>query len=120
MPIAKSSRMLTYSVSCTVEDQDFVLYTCPDNCRSMMSLLFLCNAELSGSTDVSVEWYRNNGADHAHILGGKNMHASEFIQFSDGIVVLEPGDYIQITPSGNTTPHIDALCTVEEIFNPVG
>ena len=118
MSITKASRMLTYSTSCTVEDEDVVLYTCPANCRAMMSLLFLSNA--NGNTDVTVEWYREGGTKHVHILGGKNIVSGEFLQFDSATIVFEPGDYMQITPSGNSTPHIDALCTVEEIFVPVG
>jgi hypothetical protein len=82
-----------------------------------MSLLFLSNA--NGNTDVSVEWDRGDGT-HVHIVGGKNMVSGEYLQFSDGAVVLEPGDAMHVTASGNTSPHIDALCTVEEIFKPVG
>jgi len=84
----------------------------------MMSLLFFSNA--NGNTTVDVNWWRNNGTEHVHIVGGKNMTTGEYVQFSDGIIVFEPGDYMTITPSGNTTPHIDALCTVEEMFVPVG
>jgi len=115
---SKATRILTYSVSCTTENQEEVLYTCPANCRAMMSLLFFSNA--NGNTTVDVNWYRENGTKHVHIVGGKNMTSGEFVQFSDGIIVFEPGDYMTVTPSGNTTPHIDALGTVEEVFIPVG
>jgi len=114
----KPTRIITYSVSAQTADQEEVLYTCPANCRAMMSLLFFSNA--NGNTTVDVNWYRENGTKHVHIVGGKNMISGEFVQFSDGIIVFEPGDYMTVTPSGNTTPHIDAMCTVEEVFIPVG
>jgi len=110
--------MITYAVSCQTENVDEVLYTCPSNCRAMMSLLFFSNA--NGNTTVDVNWLRKYGTEHIHIVGGKNMTSGEFVQFSDGIIVFEPGDQMTITPSGNITPHIDALATVEEIFIPIG
>ena len=118
MSFAKPTRIVTYTASAQVEDEDKVLYTCPSNCRGMMTLLFFSNA--NGNTTVDVNLYRQNGTEHIHIVGGKNMVGGEFVQFSNGIVVLEPGDYMTITASGNTTPHIDAMCTVEEVFIPVG
>jgi len=116
--IAKSTRVVSYDVQCTVENQDYTVYTCPPNMRAMMSLLFISN--VSGNTTVDVEWYRGNGARHNHILGGKNMTAGEYIQFSDAYIVFEPGDYMVITPSSNVSPHVDAFVTVEELFVPVG
>lgn len=117
MAIVKSSRKVSYNISCTVEDQQETLYTCPANCRAEMSVLFLSNA--NGNTDVSVDWDRADGT-HVHIVGGKNMVSGEFLQFSDGVVVFEPGDAMHVVASGNSTPHIDVLCTVEELFKPVG
>jgi hypothetical protein len=118
MSIVKSSRLITYSVEAQTEDQAETIYTCPANCRSMMSLLFLSNSD--GNTTVDVMWVRQNGTQHIHILGGKNMTSGEYIQFSDAVIVFEPGDYMTITPSGNTAPHMDCLVTVEEIFIPIG
>lgn len=115
MAQVRASRKVTYAVSCTVEDQQETLYVCPANCRSEMSLLFLSNND--SSTDVSVMWDRADGT-HAHILGGKNLHLGEYLQFSDGIVVFEAGDAMHVTVSGNSSPHMDVLCTVEEIFLP--
>lgn len=115
--LTKSSRKISYNVACLVEDQQETLYTCPANCRSEMSLLFISNAD--GNTDVEVEFIRANG-DHVHIIGGKNILGGDYLQFSDAVLVFEPGDSMKVTPSGNTTPHIDAICTVEEIFKPVG
>jgi len=116
--IAKSTRVVTYDTQCTTENQEETLYTCPDNARAMMSLLFVSN--VSGNTTVDVEWYRGDGARHNHILGGKNMTTGEYIQFDGAYIVFEPGDYMTITPSSNTSPHVDAFVTVEEIFVPVG
>ena len=115
--IAKNTRVRTVNVAALVEDQVYTLYTCPANCRAMMSLLFLTN--VNGNTTVDVEWDRADGS-HMHILGGKNLTAGEFVQFSDGYVVFEAGDEMTVVASGNASPHIDVLATVEEYFIPVG
>ena len=116
--IGKKSRVVTYDVQCTVEDEDCVVYTCPANARAMMSLLFVAN--VTGNTTVDIQWFRDNGTRHNHILGGKNMTAGEYILLTGATLVLEPGDKIQVMPTGNATPNIDAMCTVTETFIPVG
>lgn len=108
-------RARTYNVECEVEDQEYTLYTCPDNCRAHMNLLYVVNA--NGNTTVDIEWERADSS-HMHILGGKNMTAGEFVQWSNAYIVLEPGDTMVVVASGNATPHIDVLCTVEEYFLP--
>ena len=114
--ISKSTRVRTVNVTAEVDEQEYTLYTCPANCRAMMSLLFLANT--GGNVTVNVEWDRADGS-HAHILGGKNLTTGEFIQLSDGYIVLEAGDAVHVTADGST-PHVDFLATVEEIFIPVG
>jgi hypothetical protein len=44
------------------------------------------------------------------------MGNGEFIQFSDGFIVFEPGDALTVTPSSQAAPHIDTFATVEEFF----
>lgn len=102
----------------TTEDLREVLYTCPNNCRTRVVLLFVTNA--NGTTSLDIEWYRASVDAHYHILGGKNLGTGEYIQLSDSYIVLEPGDKIEITPSGAASPDISAFCTVEETFVPVG
>ena len=114
--IAKNTRVRTVNVEATVDEQVYTLYTCPANCRAMMSLLFLTN--VGGNVNVDVEWERTDGS-HAHIVGGKNLTTGELVQFSDGYLVFEPGDYMTVVADG-TNPHVDFLATVEEIFLPVG
>lgn len=109
------NRAKTYNVSCLVEDQVYTLYTCPENCRSHMNLLYVVNA--NGNTTIDIEWQRADGS-HMHILGGKNTVLGDFIQWSDAYIVFEPGDRIEIIASGNASPHIDVMCTVEEYFLP--
>jgi hypothetical protein len=110
------NRAKTYNVSCTVSAQEYTLYTCPDNCRAKMNLLYLTNSD--GTTTVNVEWNRADGS-HVHILGGKNMTSGEFIQWSGAYIVLEPTETFTVSATvGSGSPHIDILCTVEEYFLP--
>lgn len=114
----KSERARSVIKSFETENLRETLYTCPANCRSRMILLYLVNA--NGTTSVDIEWYRASDDTHYFILGGKNLSSGEFIQFSDSYIVLEAGDKIEFTPKNNATPLIDAFCTVEETFIPVG
>jgi hypothetical protein len=116
--VNKSGRAKSVIKDFTTENVRGELYVCPNNCTARMVLLFVSNAD--GGTNVRVEWYRASDATHYFILQDKNLTASEFIQFSDSYIVLEPGDKIEITPSSNNTPNIHAFCTVEETFIPVG
>lgn len=107
-------RVKTPIISCTVEDQRETLYTCPPNCRTKIPLVYIVNA--NGRTSVVFEIYKAATDTHFYILSDRNFFKSEFIQFSDAYIVLEPGDKLEITPSGNDTPLVDALCTAEETF----
>jgi hypothetical protein len=118
--ISTHSRIRTHNVECDTDAQEETLYTCPSNCRSHVSLVFVVNT--GGNVTVDVEFNRapatqtTLGVDsHMHILGGKNMSAEEYIQFTGAEMVMEPGDTITVTATG-TTPHVDVMCTVEEFF----
>ena len=115
---AKSSRFITYNVSAEVSGTTYRLYTCPDNCSAKMLLLFAANAD--GTTTLNIQWYRVRYGQSFTILGGKNLGAGDFVQFSDGFIVFEPGDYMTITAVSSGTPNMDVLCTVEETFKPIG
>lgn len=113
----KNFREKSEIISCTVDGQRETLYTCPPNCRARVPLVYLVNA--NGTVTITFEWYRAADTTHYYIISGKNLSTGETIQLSDSYIVLEPGDKLEVTPDG-TTPIVDALCTVEEIFIPVG
>ena len=110
----KDFRSKTNIIACTREDQRETLYTCPSNCTARVPLVYLVN--VIGNCTITFEWYVASQDTHFFILSEKNLSTSGFIQFSDGYIVLNPGDKLEVTPSGNATPQIDALCTVEETF----
>ena len=92
------------------------VYTCPANCVAEVTFIHIHNS--SGNPDIAVEWYVAEDAYTSHFLEGKNLGASEYIQFPDIELVLQPGDRIQVTPS--VAAHIDTTLTVTETFIPVG
>ena len=132
----KPARVKSYWVDADVQDQIFTMYTCPANCRAEVSMLHVVNA--GGNTTVDAYWYiapeniplsQSSHHDYStwivsgyrsRILGGKNMTSGEYILLTGATLVLEPGDRLEIKPSANASPHIDARCTVIETFNPVG
>lgn len=114
----KPARRQSFGVSCETEDQTEVLYTCPANCRAEVEMLFVVNA--NGNTTVSGTWYDASQDTSFNLIGGKNMTAGEYILLTGAVLVLEPGDEIDITPTANASPDIDAMCTVIETFIPVG
>lgn len=106
-------RSKTLIISCTSTTVRETLYTCPPNCRAKVPLIYVVNA--NGTVSVTLEIYKAASETHFFILSGKNLSTSEFIQLSDGYIMLEPGDKIEVTPTG-TDPIVDAVCTVEEQF----
>src|SRR6056300_1217624 len=123
MTIAKNSRTKSEIQDAEVDGTAVTLYTCPANAKSHMSLLFITNAS-SNASDVNVQWYRASKSTSYFIIGGKNLTTGEFIQFDGGaFIVLEAGDYVTIettSTAGSGVPDVDAFCTVEEFFRPVG
>lgn len=104
-------------VACTTSGVKVTLYTCPLNCRTKVPLVYIVNA----NGDVSVDFflYKASTEESFFIVGGKNLSTGESLQLSDGYIVLEPGDKLELTPTGSS-PRVDALCTVEELYRPVG
>jgi hypothetical protein len=115
---AKPARTKSEAVSCEIENNLYTLYSCPANCRSEVTMLFLVNA--NGNTTVNAFWYRASQTTSYNILGGKNMTSGEYILLTGATLVLEPGDELRVMPTANSTPNIDAMCTVTETFIPVG
>lgn len=93
------------------------LYTCPNNCRTKVPLVYIVNA--NGNVGIDLEIYKSDADRYFFILSGKNLSLGQSVQLDNAYVVLEPGDGIFVKATG-TTPRVDALCTVEETFIPVG
>lgn len=92
-----------------------LVYTCPPNYTCQMSLLFVANAG-SGNKTVSIKWHDVSSNADYFIVGGYVVSAYNFLQLSDGKLVLNAGDYIMVTSEAGST--MDATVTVEEYFDP--
>lgn len=114
----KPSRVRSAYVSCTVKDQVYTLYTCPPNCVAEVSMLLLSG--VTGAPDVTVIWYNGFDDGQCRILGGKNIAAGEFVLFTGATLALSAGDSLRVIAKTQTSPHLDASCTVTETFIPIG
>lgn len=102
-------RELTVGLNLTAGVSNTV-YTVPKGCKAIATLLFLSNA--GGSTSsISADWYDKSVDDDIVIAGGKSISAGDYIQFSDGRLVLDEYDEIRVTPASGST--FSVLLTVE-------
>lgn len=115
--MTKNIRERSYLKHLDTSDEEVVLYTCPDNCRTKMQMLFLTNA--GGTVNVYAYWYRAEDNATYFILGGKNLSSSDFVLLWEDYIVLEAGDRLSVKAVG-TGVDVSAICTAEEIFKPVG
>jgi hypothetical protein len=116
----KPARIVSKGVICDVEDQVETLYTCPDNCRAEITMLYVVNADSAGSTDAVARWTRASDSAVFRLIGGRNLTRGEFLLLTGATLVLEPGDTITCVATKDTTPEMDFMCTVIETFIPVG
>ena len=130
-----NARTRSVAVHCQVDATEYKIYTCPANCKTHVSLMFLTNAGTAAS-DISIDWFmkaRNLPTstsdtpvtdETVHILGGKNLGVGEYIQFDGGaFIVLEAGDYLSAqadNTGGGATPDVDVFITYEEFFFSAG
>jgi hypothetical protein len=114
----KPARIVSRGVICDTEDQVETLYTCPDNCRGEITMLFCVNA--NGNTSALAKWVRFSDSSEFRLIGGKNLSQGDSILLTGATLVLEPGDKIACVATDNATPELDYMCTVIETFVPVG
>jgi hypothetical protein len=93
-----------------------VVYTCPDNCVAELTFIHVHNS--TGNVSIEIEWYVAADNYTSHFIEGKNLGASEYLQWTGIELVLQPGDRIQVTPA--SAGHIDTVLTVTETFVPNG
>lgn len=94
-------RELTVGLNLTAGTSNTV-YTVPKGCKAIATLLFLSNAG-GNSKSISADWYDKSADDDIVIAGGKSVSAGEYIQFSDGRLVLDEYDEIRVTPEAAST-----------------
>jgi hypothetical protein len=83
-----------------------------------MSMLLL--AGVVGSPDVDVIWNTTFDDGHCHIFGDKNIGVGQYVLLTGATLVLAAGDTLTVKAKVQNNPHVDASCTVTEIFIPIG
>ena len=71
----------------------------PNGYIADLSMLFISNT--SGSTgSVTVYWQHAHEATHkVYILNGKSLGSKDYIQFSNGNVIMKSGDSLKLEPT---------------------
>lgn len=104
-------RELTVGKNLTAGSANTV-YTVPKGCKAIATLLFLANS--GGSTKaISAAWYDVSESAAIPIVGAKSLGAGEALQFNQGRMVMDEGDYLTATPEAGAT--ISCIFTVEII-----
>jgi len=91
-----------------------VIYTVPKGCKAILTLLYISNSTGSNKT-VSAIWHDHSEGDDIVILGSTTLDAKKYIQLSDGRVVMDEYDYVQITTE--TGSSMSVILTMEIIQN---
>jgi hypothetical protein len=87
-----------------------VIYTVPKGCKAIATLLFISNSTGSNKT-VNAVWHDSSEGDDIVILGTSNLDAKKYIQFSDGRLVMDEYDYVEVTTETGST--MSVILTVE-------
>jgi hypothetical protein len=82
--------------------------------------LFVAELVSGTGVKVTVEIYKNDSTSRFIILKEHSLSgANRPMELFEGLIALEAGDLVEITATGST-PVLDAMVTVDEIFIPVG
>lgn len=86
------------------------IYTVPKGCKAIATLLFLSNG--GGTTKgISAAWHDVSESTAINIAGSSSLLAGSYIQFSNGRMVMDEGDYLTATPESGAT--MSCIFTVE-------
>lgn len=71
----------------------------PNGYIADLSMLFISNT--SGSTgSITVYWQHGHDASHkVYILNGTSLNSKDYLQFSNGNVIMKSGDSLKLTPT---------------------
>jgi len=88
------------------------VYTVPKGCKAIATLLFISNSTGSGKT-VNAVWHDHSEGDDITIVHSTSLSSgnNNYIQFSDGRMVLDEYDYIKVTTETGST--MSVILTVE-------
>jgi len=91
------------------DDTLTTILTVPSGYVAHWSLLFASNHD--GSTKTLTVYIDKVSGGDIYIIDDKNISSKDFLQFSDGVFVLQPGDAIKA--QGDTTCDFTVACTVD-------
>jgi hypothetical protein len=88
------------------------IYTVPKGCKAIITLLFISNSTGSGKT-VNAVWHDHSEGDDITIAHATNLNSgnNNYIQFSDGRMVMDEYDYVEITTETGST--MSSIMTME-------
>ena len=102
-------RELTVGLNLTAGTANTV-YTVPKGCKAIATLLFIANG--GGTTKgVTAGWHDVSYGSTITIAGSSSLNAGSYIQFSNGRMVMDEGDYLTVTPEAGST--MSVIFTVE-------
>jgi uncharacterized membrane protein len=102
-------RELTVGLNLTAGSAN-TIYTVPKGCKAIATLLFIANG--GGTTkSVTAGWHDVSAGDTITIAGSSSLNAGTYLQFSDGRMVMDEGDYVTVTPEASST--MSCILTVE-------
>jgi hypothetical protein len=90
------------------------IYTVPKGCKAIATLLFIANGGGS-SASVSAGWHDVSYGSTIVISGAKNLGAGDYLQFSEGRMVMDEYDYVTVTPAAGST--MSVILTMEIVQN---
>ena len=79
------------------------LFTVPPGYKAAVELLFISNLDANNKT-VSAYWrHINGGTTDIYIIDSYPMAAHSYIQFSNGLLIMQAGDSFLVTPQTGAT-----------------
>jgi len=91
------------------------VYVCPSNFTAKVDLIFVAN-NTNGNKTITIEWYDyTNGVTYS-IAPGYIVSSYNFLQLSDGYLIMNSGDKLIFTSESGST--MSAIVSVSEYFDP--
>lgn len=106
---------MMHSVGRTVPaSTDTTLFTVPNGYVAHLSMVFVSNT--SGSTgSMTFHWeHAHNTLHKIYILNGYSLSSKNYVQFSNGIVVMQSGDKLVFNP----TTEMNVIATFDLLQRP--
>ena len=91
------------------------VYTCPANFTSKVTLVFISN-RTNGNVVIRLSWDDDSNGDTHNILSAYTIGGYNFLQLSDGYLVLNSGDRLEVETQAGA--NIDVIISCEEFFDP--